>query len=199
VTYHQLILASVAVACSSKQPGEPACPAAPDATHEIVVAIDGAAACTRHASVLGHGLTDDAARIEIGVDLLFDRGPDKTPRRYLDTYPQERPFGVTITGDFTLADGKYLLFVGIGGLRRGQWDGPIAEPVLAGEHAYANTATPRRVGAYVQLSRDHVQLEPKTGMVAFAEHDFDAGRYVGTFDLVFAPEHHVTGAFRTAP
>jgi len=182
------------------------CPADPDADHELVVEIDGRRGCDRFAIVLGHGLLDDGG-VDVGTDLVFDRGPGRTPRRYLDTYPAERPFAITVNGEIAVGPASYLLFAGIGGLRRDQWVTPITAQVIPHARAYANTGAPTRAGAYVQISMRVGEagprhLDPLRGTVTFTEHDFDRGVYRGSLDLVFAGpagERHVTGRFAIEP
>jgi hypothetical protein len=199
-------------ACGESHPEKPAVASATpcSALSRVTATIDDVTLCADTAAILGHGMTQDRARIDIGTDLLFMRG-DRSPRQYLDIYPDDRPFGVTLSPVFATTDGtEYTLSLGIGGLTRKDWVGPVSQPVIAGELAYANAKQPTAVGAYVQLSRkrptatsmDVGTFVAKSGRVTFRDYDFKAGRYTGSFDLVFgspASDVVVRGEFRLPP
>lgn len=197
-------------ACNDARPDKPRVASATpcSALSRVTATIDDATLCADTAVVLGHGMTQDRTRIDIGTDLLLVRGADRSPRQYLDIYPDDRPFGVTLSPVFTTTDGtEYTLFLGIGGLTRKDWVGPVSQPVIAGEPAYASAKHPTVVGAYVQMSRrppdgDIAAYTAKSGRVTFRDYDFKTGRYTGAFDLVFASragDVAVKGEFRLPP
>jgi hypothetical protein len=183
-------------ACGESRTDKPAIASATpcSALSRVTATIDDVTLCADTAAVLGHGMTQDRTRIDIGTDLLFVRGVDRSPRQYLDIYPDDRPFGVTLSPVFTTTDGtEYTLFFGIGGLTRKEWSGPMSQLVIPDELAYANAKHPTAIGAYVQMSRkrptanglDIGTFTAKSGRVTFRDYDFKTGRYTGAFDLVF--------------
>jgi hypothetical protein len=205
VTKQAASLALLVVACSARTTDKPptmertsstprdASP--PCANKEVSFTIAGERLCSSVPLVLGHGTRDDG-RIEIGTDLLFDRGPSRTPRRYLDDYPGDRPLGVTLSPEFKTGDGhRYTLFFGIGGLRKSEWIAPLTKQVLPGALSYALAASPETVGAYVQMSRQKLDANgvattsgtyfSKSGTVTFRTIDLQRARYAGRVELVF--------------
>jgi len=198
-------------ACGESRSDKPAVASATpcSALSRVTATIDDVTLCADNALVLGHGMTQDRTRIDIGTDLLNVRGADRSPRQYLDIYPDDRPFGVTLSPVFTTTDGtEYTLVFGIGGLTRKDWSGPVSQPVIPGERAYASAKHPTAIGAYVQMSRkrpDGVDIgtfTAKSGRVTFRDYDFKTGRYTGAFELVFASvtgDVVVRGEFRLPP
>jgi hypothetical protein len=183
-------------ACGESRPDKPAVASATacSALSRVTATIDDLTLCADTAAVLGHGMTQDRTRIDVGTDLLNVRGADRSPRQYLDIYPDDRPFGVTLSPVFTTTDGtEYTLFLGIGGLTRKDWSGPVSQAVIPDELAYGSAKHPTAIGAYVQMSRkrptpnglDIGTYTAKSGHVTFRDYDFKTGHYTGAFDLVF--------------
>jgi hypothetical protein len=193
----------VLAACGSSKEVPPPAPApAPygdastcEGPKALTFTIAGTRLCENAAIVLGHGVGDDG-RIDLYTDLLMERGEGLQPRRYLDTYPADRPFGVTLSPQFKTVDAQqYTLFFGIGGLRRSEWVAPITKPVIPNELSYSMALRPTAAGAYVQMSKQKLDKDglmltsgtyrSKSGSVTFQELDLDRRHYKGHVDLVF--------------
>jgi hypothetical protein len=160
---------------------------------KVRLTIDGRRVCADRAVVLvfGHGVGDDG-RVDIGKDLLVDRG-DRGGR--LDTYPDDRPMGLAVA---LMMGGAvaYSLHFGIGGLRKNEWVTPVSKQVA---RSYTFAGQPDRVGAYIVMTKQRLdadgsfieELGPyrsKSGTVTFTTVDIEREHYAGHVDVVLERE-----------